>query len=448
MSDKSTIPCEKLLLSEDGLQSGPINGTHELPALLAFSRTLVSAADPPSLYATAIKALVDMFDPADAGILLLWDEREQALIVQTALGYDADILRCARFRKDESISGKVFAAAEPLLFPTPQAIAAAKMNIHHENKVYVERAVSGPVNPRSAVGVPLLLGDNIIGVLILEQWQPGPSFTEADIPLLQALANLVALAADRVRLLAGAGRTGAASPTDHLKPDLLSALAHELRTPLAAIKGYSTALLMEEIQWDPDKRAEFLQIIDEETDKLEGIINDLLESSMIEAGQLKIEPEPILMPRLVREIVNDMLHHTNKHRFVVSFSPQFPIVDADPRRIQQVLRNLLDNAVKYSPHGGLVVVRGEVGEGEVIISVADQGVGIAPEHLNRLFERFFRARELEEHVAGSGLGLPIAQAIVKSHGGRIWAESKLGKGSTFYFTLPLGGLSTDLTNED
>ena len=434
MSEESTIPVGQL--------------SRELSALLTVSRALATAADLQSLCTTTVEALVNVFEPADAGILSLWGEREQALAVQAAIGYDPAILRRSRFRKSEGISGKVFADSEPRLFPTPQAVAAAREDIHPENMVHMEKAAGGVVHPRSALGVPLMLGDETSGVLLLEQWQPGPAFTEADIPLLQALASLVALAADRMRLLAEVERTRAVAKDDHLKSELLSALAHEMRTPLASIKGYSTALLMEEIQWEPAKQAEFLRIIDEETDKLEGIIGDLLESSMIEAGRLEIKPEPLLLPRLARGIVDDVLHYTDKHRFVVSFPPHFPIVDADPRRIHQVLRNLLENAVKYSPHGGLVVVRGEVGQGEVIISVADQGVGIAPENLNRLFERFFRARELEEHVAGSGLGLPIAQAIVQSHGGRIWAESKLGKGSTFYFTLPLGGLSADLESEE
>jgi signal transduction histidine kinase len=147
-------------------------------------------------------------------------------------------------------------------------------------------------------------------------------------------------------------------------------------------------------------------------------------------------------------VVESMTSRTQKHRFLVDFPPRFPIVDADPHRIEQVLRNLVDNAVKYSPDGGLVIVQGTVSEDEVEISVADQGVGIAPEHLNRLFEKFFRVESgLGHHVVGSGLGLPIARTIVESHGGHIWAESQVGEGTTLYFTLPLKGPSQELAQQ-
>ncbi|MFB0546533.1 MAG: sensor histidine kinase, partial [Anaerolineae bacterium] len=222
----------------------------------------------------------------------------------------------------------------------------------------------------------------------------------------------------------------------------------EMRTPLTSIKGYSTALLMEETTFSPETQQEFLQIIDEECDILQDLIHDLLESSIIDAGLLRLELQPVRLLHLARGVIDDIARRTQKHRFLVDFPEYFPIVDADPNRIEQVLRNLLDNAVKYSPRGGVVVVRGEVREDEVVISVADQGVGIAPEHLNRLFEKFFRVKTvLGRHVVGSGLGLPIARTIVESHGGRIWAESQVGQGSTFYFTLPLRGLSQELTEQ-
>ncbi|HSN73725.1 MAG TPA: ATP-binding protein [Anaerolineae bacterium] len=230
--------------------------------------------------------------------------------------------------------------------------------------------------------------------------------------------------------------------------DLISTLAHEMRTPLTSIKGYSTALLMEDVTFSPETRREFLQFIDAECDVLETLIHDFLESSIIDAGMLRLEIQPVKLPPLLKGVVDDIARRTQVHRFVVDFSRRFPILDADPDRIAQVLRNLLDNAVKYSPEGGLIVVRGEVREEEVVISVADQGVGLTPEHLNRLFEKYFRARSgPARHVAGTGLGLRIARAIVEGHGGRIWAESQLGVGTTFYFTLPLGGLSQQSTEQ-
>jgi signal transduction histidine kinase len=228
---------------------------------------------------------------------------------------------------------------------------------------------------------------------------------------------------------------------------LLSTLAHEMRTSLTAIKGCSTALLADEIALSPEAQREFLQIIDQECDVLQELVHNLLESSRIDAGQLRLERQPVRLSRLVEAAIRQVAH-TPQHRFLVELE-ELPIVDADPARIEQVLRNLLDNAVKYSPQGGMIVVRGELRErasfaeterqGEVVVSVADQGMGIAPEHLNRLFEKFFRVEsEVGRRVNGTGLGLPIARAIVEAHGGRIWAESKLGQGSTFTFTLPLG----------
>ncbi|MGE5602003.1 MAG: sensor histidine kinase, partial [Nitrososphaerales archaeon] len=165
---------------------------------------------------------------------------------------------------------------------------------------------------------------------------------------------------------------------------------------------------------------------------------------MIDAGFLRLELQPVRLPRLALAVLEDFAHLDTGHKFVADFAPDFPIVDADPQRMTQVLRNLIDNAVKYSPDGGLVVVRGVARPTEVELSVADQGVGIAPEHLNRLFEKFFRVKSgLGRHVVGTGLGLPIARAIVESHGGRIWAESTVGQGTTLFFTVPIEAAQPD-----
>jgi signal transduction histidine kinase len=317
------------------------------------------------------------------------------------------------------------------------------------NRKIVTAATVGLKKPQSAVCIPLISSETKMGVLMLENLRDANSFVRADLPFLQTVTDLIALSVEGARLREDFQSAQALSEANRLKAELISTLAHEMRTPLTSIKGYSTALLMEEVTFKPETQREFLKFIDEECDVLQTLIHDLLESSIIDAGLLRLEPQPVKLPPLVKSVTDDMARRTDKHRFLIDFPEHFPILDADPDRIVQVLRNLLDNAIKYSSEGGLIVVRGEVRKDEVVVSVADQGVGLTPEHLNRLFEKFFRAKSsLGRHVVGSGLGLPISRTIVESHGGRIWAESQVGEGTTFYFTLPLEGLSQELAERE
>lgn len=232
--------------------------------------------------------------------------------------------------------------------------------------------------------------------------------------------------------------TPAAKPAHSVSKDSIAFLAHEMRTPLTTIKGYATALLMQEVKFDAAAQREFLEQIDRECDTLIRLIEDLLESAMLDAGMLELELQPVQLPRLVKQVVDEVRQTTTKHHFVIEFPGEFPIVTADPLRLAQVVRNLLENAVKYSPQGGLIVAQGHVQPHQVVISIADQGIGISPEHLNRLFEKFFRVKShAAQGTIGSGLGLPIAASIVEAHGGKIWAESQPGQGSIFYVALPL-----------
>ena len=298
--------------------------------------------------------------------------------------------------------------------------------------------------PHSVLAALLRVGDRKFGVLLLQTLNRPVQFAENDLPFVQTLADLIAMAIDRARLEDESATIRDARQMDRLRSEVMAAMSHELRTPLAAIKGYSTALLLDEVKWPEDKRREFLGLIDEECDNLQTMIADILDSSLIDVGQLVIEPQPVRLPRLAHETADEMQRRTERHRLIVDFPPDFPIVDADPRRIKQVFRNILDNAIKYSPHGGLVVDRGQVRPADVVISVSDQGVGISPEDLIPLFEKYFRVKSATGyHVAGTGLGLPVARAIVEAHGGRIWAESKLGQGTTLYFSLPRAGLSAE-----
>jgi len=396
-----------------------------------------------------LACLVETFRAAEAGVLLLYDPADERLAVQAAHGYDLAKLQEIRIAPGEARCGQAFQTGEPELYSTPEAIATAMANMTPANLDAVSDATIGLNEPYSAVCIPLISGEAKVGVFMLENLHDAYSFTRADLPFLQTVADLVALSVEGARLRESFQSAQALSEANRLKAELISTLAHEMRTPLTSIKGYSTALLMEEVTFDPETQREFLQFIDEECDVLQTLIHDLLESSIIDAGLLRLEPQPVQLPRLAKNVVDDIARRTEIHRFLLDFPERFPILDADPDRVVQVLRNLLDNAVKYSPEGGLIVVRGEVHEDEVVISVADQGVGLTPEHLNRLFEKFFRAKSsLGRHVVGSGLGLPISRTIVESHGGRIWAESQVGQGTTLFFALPLEGPSQELAERE
>ena len=416
-----------------------------LSIIFAIARLLATERDLETMFFDFLSSLIETFEAADAGVMRLYDANEDRLIVKAAQGYHLDALRRIPLSSGETTSGKAFQSGQVELFPDPESILAARANMTPENRELYAQATDGMSQSQSLISMPLIT-DHKVGTLTLENRRQPGSFSRNDLPFWQAVADLIALAIDNAHLAEELQEAQALAEANRLKAELISTLAHEMRTPLTSIKGYSTAMLMEEASFGPEAQREFLQIIDEECDVLQDLIRDLLESSIIDAGLLRIEPQPVRLPLLARNVVDEIAPRAQKHRLILDFADDFPIVDADPQRIAQVLRNLVDNAVKYSPDGGLVVVQGRIGEHEVIISVADQGVGIAPEDLNRLFEKFFRVKSgLGRHVVGSGLGLPIAHTLVESHGGRIWAESSVGKGTTLYFTLPLRGLSQELS---
>jgi two-component system sensor histidine kinase VicK len=208
--------------------------------------------------------------------------------------------------------------------------------------------------------------------------------------------------------------------------------------PLSMIKGYASALLMEELNWKPEKHREFLDLIENACDDMEVMIRDILDTALIEVDQLNLEPQLIHIQEIAGEIAYEIKHRSPGHRPVVDFPARFPCVIADPRWIKQVFRNILDNAVKYSPNGGLIVIQGEVREKDVVISVSDQGVGISSEDLIPIFEKYFRVRnESTLHISGTGLGLAIARSIIEAHEGHIWIESKENEGTTVFFSLPI-----------
>lgn len=224
---------------------------------------------------------------------------------------------------------------------------------------------------------------------------------------------------------------------DRMKSEFLSTAAHELRTLLTSILGFSEILLKRKL--DEEKKNKFLKIINEESVSLSSLINDLLDLSRIESGiGFKIKKVPSEIKEVILENVDFFRAQTDKHTFKVNLPHDLVKIEADKNKINQVMENLISNAVKFSPQGGEITVSIEQSEEKAKISITDTGIGIPEKDLSHVFEKFYRAENASsEAIGGTGLGLAIVKYIVESHAGKIWVESKLGKGSTFSFTLPI-----------
>lgn len=226
---------------------------------------------------------------------------------------------------------------------------------------------------------------------------------------------------------------------ERMKTAFVSTVSHELRTPLTSIKGFISTLLQDtEGFYDKDTVHEFYTIIDQECDRLTRLISDLLNVSRIEAGRaLDLNPTPVQLPEIVEKVVAAQKSYTNKHEFSIDLDPQIPTIVADADKVDQILTNLTSNAVKYSPNGGTITVTCKPIDGIVRTIVADQGMGISKEHLEKVFDRFHRIDNRDTRKAGgTGIGLYLVKHLVEAHGGKIWVESEVGKGSKFIFELP------------
>jgi len=224
---------------------------------------------------------------------------------------------------------------------------------------------------------------------------------------------------------------------DEIKSTFVSVVSHELKTPVALIKGYADTLLRTDACWQPETMQESLTVIVEESDRLNHLIDNLLDASRLQAGAFPLDKDQVALDALAERVASRFRTQTQVHEIAVRFPPDLPVVEGDPARLEQVLNNLVSNAIKYSPHGGTIEISGHESPNDVVVSVADQGVGIPLEEHSRVFERFFRGtRERNQRTPGAGLGLYLAKAIVEAHGGRIWLTSNSGEGTVFSFAIP------------
>ena len=237
---------------------------------------------------------------------------------------------------------------------------------------------------------------------------------------------------------------------DRLKSEFVATVSHELRTPMTSIKGYVEVLLMGAAGELTEQQAAFLQVVKTNTERLNILVNDLLDVSRIEAGKVVLSIQPLNLPEIADDVIQEQLRQSEEDgkpmKIDLELAPDIPPVPGDPERVRQIMANLINNAYNYTPVGGQINVRIEPVENEAQISIKDNGIGVTPDEKKRIFERFYRGEDpLVLATAGNGLGLSITQQLIKMHHGRIWMTSKgvPGDGSTFSFTLPLHSSSED-----
>jgi signal transduction histidine kinase len=288
------------------------------------------------------------------------------------------------------------------------------------------------------LGIPLQVSTRVLGAIVFIRFGSPPFEPEA-IQLAEFISQQIALLVERQNLQHAYTALEQQNAESRLQEDFISTITHELRTPLGFIKGYTTTLLRSDTNWDQETQQEFLRIIDQEADRLQDLIENLLDSARLQTGNLKMDFQAVRVETLVRSVADRVKLHHPDLTVHLEAENQGLIIRGDPKRLGQVFENLLNNAVKYAPGSDVwVKIEGREAEG-VVIHVEDRGPGIPQRYLPHIFDRFFRNPELEPFVHGSGLGLFICKKIVQAHQGQIYATSTVGNGTVFHITLPYQG---------
>jgi PAS domain S-box-containing protein len=290
----------------------------------------------------------------------------------------------------------------------------------------------------SLLVLPLRTRRETLGALVIAANDPDRAMTDDKLPLAELLAERAALAVENAKLYTEqVDARRKVEDLSRLKDEFLSIASHELRTPVTSIKGYTQLAKTLIRENDLATSEEYLDIALDQIDRMSRLILELLDVSRIETGRLEIRREPIRWATFVRDVVHR--HHTavSDRRFHLNVPDETATVHGDRDRLEQVLGNLLENAVKYSPDGSEIFVNVDDRTDHVVTAVCDRGIGIPADELAQVFERFHRGRQVSStNYGGLGLGLYITKQIIERHGGSIWVESKEGAGTTFYFSLP------------
>jgi PAS domain S-box-containing protein len=309
-------------------------------------------------------------------------------------------------------------------------IEEARGASHDELIRWAKRKVGSTLQEAEAGGWPLTPNANLYieGDLERRSISPLPVGITYS-PLLTsegALLNIIALVRDITRF----------READELKTTFISVISHELKTPVALIKGYVSTLRRDDATWEREVIQDSLEVIEEEADRLTGLIDNLLDASRLQAGALSINKSDVAVDILARRIAERFKSQSQVHSLVIDFPANFPVILGDEDRLAQVFSNLVSNAIKYSPVGGEIRISGQVLPSQVIVCVKDQGPGIATGDIPYVFDRFYRSSDASRSTKGAGLGLFLARAVIEAHGGQIWVDPRSGNGARLCFSLP------------
>lgn len=286
---------------------------------------------------------------------------------------------------------------------------------------------------RSPLVVPIQAARGTLGEINV--WKTESSIKSAEKRLLETFASQGALAIERARLSNAESRAKILEESDNLKSILLSSVSHELRTPLSTIKAAASSLRGGEVNWDSAASVELISAIDDEADHLNMLVGNLLDMSRIESGVLKPKREWNILSEIVGSVLERMKHSADEHQIEIDLPENLPFVPVDYVQIEQVFTNLISNSLKYAPSNTLIKIQAKQEENKIHVQVSNQGPQIPTEHLERIFDKFYRITAADR-VTGTGLGLSICKGIIQAHDGNIWAEN-IADGLAFHFTLPL-----------
>jgi two-component system sensor histidine kinase KdpD len=373
-------------------------------ALYSLSRKLVHERGIDHLCAIAIKHISEVF--SSHVVVLVPDERGTLTIPVTGL---------FTFALDQ------------------KEMSVAQWTFNHR-----ERAGLGTdtLSGAKALYLPLVAATKTVGVIGVMPARSGGFFDQEQVHVLESFANQIAMAIDRAMLSREAEQALLKAETETLRNTLLSSVSHDLRTPLAAITGAASTLLQKDVAFETSERQELLMTIYEEAEHLNHIIRNVLDMTRLEAGAITVKKEWQTFEEIVGAVLNRLAERLKDRPLKTTLPEDLPLVSFDPLLIEQVLMNLLDNAIKYTPQGTPIELSASVKDGEIIVELKDRGPGIPANAEEKIFDKFVRGSATG---GGIGLGLTICRAIIAAHGGRIWAENRPGGGSIFRFTLPLGG---------